>query len=284
MAEDEKTEDEKVEESTDDAEKTEESTDSAENESTSKNVEEENQEDKQEDKDSTEVKDKDDSDKKENLEPNDENNDTANNEKWSVYDIVGDESLPEIGGDLQENKLNSKLKQLQRKRKNSGKKKKHKVSTILIIGTIVIGLITMYFTTRDKEVKTNNNIVVELPTFAVNVYSESEKNSYNIKVNVALSVDSKAVKDYNEEEAYNIIYETISNMDYDVIAGENGEEMLKEQIQYAIKEQTKGHLDSKVYVAGTDPQKANLNGRTIDTKADGESKKATNISNKTTGQ
>lgn len=296
MAEDEKVEDEKIEDKKIEDEKIEDQNveekaeDSADNTKGESLAEDDKENDTSEKEDSVENKENeeetDSSQKKENKDEaeNIQKNNTENIKKVNINDIVGDESLPEIGGDLQDNKLNSKLKQLQRKRKNTSKKKKHKISTMLIIGTIVIGLAVMYFTTRDKEIKTNDNIVVELPTFAVNVYSEAEKNAYNIKMNVALSIDSKQIKNYNEEEAYNIIHETLSNMDYDDVAGDDTEQKIKEEIQYAIKEETKEHIDCKVYIAGTDPQKANLNGRTINTKADGEDKKASNISSKTTGK
>lgn len=201
--------------------------------------------------------------------------------KRNIEDIVGDESLPEIGGDYQDKSLNSKLKQLQLKRKVQSKHKKTKATSIIISIIFVIGLIAIFITLKASNRKTENYTVMELPTFNVNVMSKSENNYYNIKVNVAVGVRSKDVKNFNKEECFNIVHETISNMDYDDLNNEEGQLKIKEGVHDAILEKSENNLDCKIYIAGTDLGQSNISGRTINTNADSQAEKANNISNKT---
>lgn len=201
--------------------------------------------------------------------------------KRNIEDIVGDESLPEIGGDYQDKSLNSKLKQLQLRRKVQSKNKKSKVTKIVIAIIFAIGLLAIFLTLKSSHKKTENYTVMELPTFNVNVMSKSENNFYNIKVNVAVGVRSKDVKNFDKVECFNIVHETISEMDYDDLNNEEGQQRIKENVHDAILEKTAGNLDCKVYIAGTDLGQSNISGRTINTNEDAQAEKADNISNKT---
>lgn len=210
-------------------------------------------------------------------------NRSGKNGKRSIYDITGDESLPEYGGDMQESRINSKLKQLQR-RKAGSKKEKHKVAHILMAIIVVVGLILIFFTYKSSSKEEPKNLVMELPTFNINLYSESQKNYYNLKVNISLGLGTDDMKVADKNECYNIVYNTISNMDYDEVSNELGQAEIKEKISTALEEQTTTHIKAKVYISGSDLGMANVNGKTLDTNADVQTKKAQNVSNKTSGK
>lgn len=194
----------------------------------------------------------------------------------SFDSILGDELLPEHEEGSVDT-LQAKIKTLTMKSKNNIEKSKIKVSQILIIFIVVVGIILMIVNYKKGAIVEDNTLLYELPTMSVNVMSTEYGAPHNVKLNMSLGINSNDMKALNTDECYNIVYSTVSNMTYEDLIAENAQYLIKSEVKDAFLEDSEDNLAVKVYVSGIDEGMSRVTGYTTSTQQDVSDKKMNTI-------
>lgn len=189
-------------------------------------------------------------------------------------EIVIDETLPSGSGDLyyvQSQSSNSSKKS--KKNRTKIEVIKANVVGIIIFCIIAIGVFVSFLNYEGLKISSSKTLVYELPTLSFSVFDETGTVPHNVKLNVSVGVASSDMKLVDSAECYNIVYDTVTNMDYQYFESPNAQYELKKDIKKSLDEKDKDNIDYRVYISGIDVGKANLIGTTVDTKSDNEQNK-----------
>lgn len=185
-----------------------------------------------------------------------------------------DQTLPVNADDLYySNNNNAKYQRKNNKNRSKSDIIKSNIVAIIIFFIVATGLIISFFDYDNIVATSNKTLVYELPTLSFSVFDEDGKTPHNVKLNVSVGVPAADMKLVDSAECYNIVYNTVSKMNYQYFASPNAQYELKKDIKTSLEEQDQDDLDYSVYISGIDVGKANLIGTTVDTKSDDENDK-----------
>lgn len=119
--------------------------------------------------------------------------------------------------------------------KNKKQKKQEKdKSTQIIILVLSLFAISAFFYTGTNIKYQINDIIVRVPVIKSVVNSKTSDGVHDIKVGVAIDVSKKNQSKLNQDSLYSEVNEIISNLDYDLLIGENGFNYLVEKIRTGL--------------------------------------------------
>lgn len=144
---------------------------------------------------------------------------------------------------------------------------------IIIFCIVVVGSVIAFIDYENLSQAYQKTLVYELPTFSFSVFDENGMTPHNIKLNVSVGVASSDIKLVDSTECYNIIYDTVTNMDYTYFASPNAQYELKKDIKQSLNEKDEDDINYRIYISGIDVDRVNIPGETVDTKADDQDDK-----------
>lgn len=140
------------------------------------------------------------------------------------------------------------------KRKKVKNHKNHKITKIVILIIALIAVFAIAFAMlRNYETRSPIKIY-SLPLIETQVYSVSDGQEHNVKMNISFSIDRHLSKKYNQEELLQITTQTISDLDYDELNKPNGTQYLKNAVYDSVSNQYPKIVNENfnVYVSGYD--------------------------------
>lgn len=203
------------------------------------------------------------------------NKNNASNSLNNLFQSINlDESLPVNADDFHYLNNNQPKKQ---KQNNKNKSKlefiKSNIIAIIIFCIVITGLVISFFDYESIITTYKKTLVYELPTLSFSTFDKDGTTPHNVKLNVSVGVLSSDMKLLDQSECYNIVYNTVSKMDYQYFSSPNAQYQLKKDIKDSLEAQDDDGINYKVYISGIDVGNTNLIGETIDTKSDNENNK-----------